>query len=201
MPFAKSAKATPASLCALAAALAATMNLRIRVATDSDRKDICDVHLLAFQGTEAQSVAELASNLLSERSEPATVTLVAEIDGEVVGHVAFSPVYSGTTNKCLGYILAPLAVKPNYHNSGIGSKLVECGIERLSEMGVTLFLVYGDPKYYCRFGFGVEAASSFVPPYALQYPFGWLAILRNQGGVNEQVQLSCVESLRHPALW
>ena len=178
------------------------MNSRIRVATNEDRDHIRDVHLRAFPEEEGRLIAELAGNLLSEESDPTTVTLVAEIDGEVVGHVAFSPVYAGGQKKCLGYILAPLAVKPKYHNSGIGSKLTKDGIARLSEMGINLFLVYGDPDYYGRFGFGAEAASGFVPPYELKYPFGWLAFLRSQGGgVEQPVQLSCVESLRTPELW
>ncbi|MBU1191949.1 MAG: N-acetyltransferase [Gammaproteobacteria bacterium] len=178
------------------------MNIRIRVATNQDRDDIRDIHLQSFPEEEGHLIAEFAGNLLSEESDPATVALVAEMGGEVVGHVAFSPVYGGVNSKCLGYILAPLAVKPRYRNTGIGTKLVEGGIARLSEMGVNLFLVYGDPKYYGRFGFGAEAASNFVPPYELKYPFGWLAILRSQEGSNEQaVQLSCVESLRNPALW
>ena len=178
------------------------MNIHIRDATNQDRDEIRDVHLQAFSKEESRLIAELADSLLNEESYPATVTLVAEIGGEVVGHVAFSPVYAAGQKACLGYILAPLAVKPKCHNTGIGSKLVEGGIARLSEMGINLFLVYGDPRYYSKFGFKAEAASRFVPPYELKYPFGWLAILRSQGGAREQaVQLSCVESLRNPELW
>lgn len=119
-----------------------------------------------------------------------------------MGHVAFSPAYAAVDEKCLGFILAPLAVKPKHHKVGIGSMLVESGMERLSEMGVTMFLVYGDPKYYRRFGFEAEAALDLVSPYELKYPFGWLATLRSKGSSNEKaVQLSCVESLRNPTLW
>lgn len=178
------------------------MNIRIRNATNQDLDEIRDVHLQAFSEEESRLIAELADSLLSQKSEPATINLVAEMDGELVGHVAFSPVYAVGQKACLGYILAPLAVKQKCHNTGIGSKLVERGIARLSETGVNLFLVYGDPRYYGKFGFKAEAASSYVPPYELKYPFGWLAILRSQGGASEQaVQLSCVESLRNPELW
>ena len=178
------------------------MNIRIRSATNQDRDDIHDIYLQAFPESESQLIAELACNLLSEESDPATVTLVAEVDGEVVGHVAFSPVYASATKKCLGYILAPLAVRPKHQKMGIGSKLVKGGIARLSQMGVNLFLVYGDPRYYGRFGFGAEAASNFVAPYELKYQFGWLAIQGSQGSPSEQAtQLSCVESLRNPELW
>lgn len=160
------------------------------------------IHRRAFPEGERDLVAELADNLLSERSEPATLSLVAEKDEKLVGHVAFSPVYDGGSNCCLGYILAPLAVLPTYHNRSIGSTLVESGIARLAETGIDLFLVYGDPQYYGRFGFEQEAALSFVPPYELQYPFGWLALQRNGGRAGEQpVRLACVASLQHPQLW
>jgi len=178
------------------------MNIWIRDARNQDRDDIRDIHRQAFPEGEGDLIAELAGNLLGEESDPPTVTLVAEMAGELVGHVAFSPVYEAADKKCLGYILAPLAVKPRHHNRGIGSKLVEGGMARLSEEGVKLFLVYGDPRFYGRFGFRAEAASNFVPPFELKYPFGWLAIRRGLGDANEKaVQLSCVESLRNPAFW
>ena len=178
------------------------MMIRIRVATSQDRDEIREIYLESFPEDESDLIAELAGNLLSEESNPEPVTLIAELDGEVAGHVAFSPVYASGEDKCLGYILAPLAVKPKYQKRGIGSKLVNGGISRLSERGINLFLVYGDPKYYGRFGFEAETASGFSPPCELQYPFGWLAILRGPGGSGEHtIQVSCVEPLRNPALW
>ena len=178
------------------------MIAHIRVATSGDRDEICDVHLRAFPESENQLVATLAVNLLSEETNPETINLVAEMGGRVVGHIAFSPVTADSNKDWLGYILAPLGVKPEYQKGGIGSQLIEAGIERLSRMGVNTVFVYGDPKYYGRFGFTVEAATKFSPPYELQYPFGWQATVLREGGADEQaVELSCVASLRNPALW
>ena len=95
---------------------------------------------------------------------------------EIVGHVAFSPVFDGASRTCIGYILAPLAVNPAHHKTGIGSMLVKAGMNQLSDAGVDLFFVYGDPKFYERFGFEANTALRFMPPYALAYPFGWLAL-------------------------
>lgn len=178
------------------------MTVHIRVATSQDRDDIRDVYMHAFPEGESQLVAELAVNLLSEETDPETITWVAERASEVVGHIAFSPVMADSETNWLGYILGPLGVKPECQKAGIGSKLVERGIERLSEKGVNVVFVYGDPKYYERFGFRAEAATKFSPPYELKYPFGWQASVLQEGGASEQrAQLSCVASLRDPALW
>ncbi len=176
--------------------------ISIREATNLDRDNIREVHLHAFVGGEEEIIATLASNLLREETSPQTIALVVEIDGTVVGHIAFSPVTFDSSKNLKGYILAPLGVKPEYQNRGIGSKLIESGIEQLIRKGVNVLFVYGDPKYYDKFGFKAETAARYLPPYKLQYPFGWLALALNEGDSAEHtVKVSCVASLRDPALW
>lgn len=178
------------------------MPAHVRMATRLDREDIRDVHLRAFPDSENHLVAALAVDLLDQASDPETIALVAEIDGGIVGHIAFSPARAQTGENWLGYILAPLGVRPEHHNMGIGAQLVHSGMELLSQKMVDAVFVYGDPKYYARFGFSAQAASHFIPPYALAYPFGWQArILRGEGPPGQAVQLTCVPSLRDPALW
>ena len=174
----------------------------IRVATSLDRDDVCDIHLCAFPEGEKQIVSTLAVNLLSEETSPKTISLVAEADDAVVGHIAFSPVTVNNNKSWKGYILAPLGVKPEYQKRRIGSRLIESGMERLSKMGVNVLFVYGDPKYYGKFGFNADLASGYSPPYELQYPFGWLAITLNEGVFTElTVKISCVDPLKDAALW
>ena len=175
---------------------------RIRVATNLDRDDVREVHLCAFSEGEKQMVSTLAVNLLSEETNPETISLVAEADGAVVGHIAFSPVTINNNNSWLGYILAPLGVKPEYQKRQIGSKLIESGIERLSKMGVNVVFVYGDPKYYGKFGFSADVASGYYPPYEIQYPFGWQAIELNKSVFTDSAaRISCVAPLSDPELW
>jgi len=175
---------------------------RVRVATSLDRGDIRDIHLRAFPESENQLVAKMAESLLDEVTDPETITLVAEAVGEVVGHIVFSPVRAATDKHWLGYILAPLGVMPEYQKTGIGSSLVNGGIERLSAKKINVLFVYGDPRYYGRFGFSVEAATPYIPPYELKYPFGWQARLMDATDRHIQpVRLSCVPSLSDPALW
>jgi putative acetyltransferase len=174
----------------------------IRKATHCDREAIYQVYLNAFARSESEDVATLAVNLLNEASSPETIALIAESDGRVAGHVGFSPLTVDNSPDWKGYILAPLGVQPEFQNQQVGTKLVEYGKHLLTECGVDLLFVYGDPEYYGRFGFRTDQASKYVAPYQLEYVFGWQAVLLNGvDSIETQRRLSCVESLRNPNLW
>lgn len=176
--------------------------MRIREATFSDEDAIRGIHLSAFGVDEREIVAKLAVDLLSEGTRPPTIALVAEVGGSAVGHVAFSPVSTGVADGLGVYILAPLAVRPEHQKRGVGSLLVEDGKRQLSEMGVDVLLVYGDPEYYGRFGFSVAAAEGCIPPYDIEHRLGWQGVVLSERGIPESpLQLECVASLRDPALW
>ncbi len=88
-----------------------------------------------------------------------TLSLIAEEDGEVVGHILFSPVTIGSdssTFQALG--LGPLAVSPSHQNRGTGTRLVRDGIERSRAAGHEIVVVLGHPGYYPRFGFAPARA-------------------------------------------
>ena len=88
---------------------------------------------------------------LREKGE-LSLSLVAEDNGQIVGHIAFSPVtVNGESVNWLG--LAPVSVSPEYQGEGIGSKLIREGLAILKKQGVKGFVLLGDPGYYERFGF------------------------------------------------
>jgi putative acetyltransferase len=177
-------------------------HMSIRLATFLDRDDVHGVYWSAFPEGERAIVSQLASNLLSEKTTPQTISLVAETEGAVVGHISFSPVAIENHENVQGYILAPLGVSPDYQKRRIGSGLIENGMQRLLTMGVHILFVYGDPKFYSRFGFSADAADQYTPPYRLQYPFGWQAITLNECTIEESpVKIACVTSLCDPELW
>jgi putative acetyltransferase len=176
--------------------------MNIRTATPKDADAVRCVHLSAFPESERDLVAGLAVDLLNEAVIPPVLALVSERDDGVVGHVAFSPVKTCDTQAHVGYLLAPLAVTPAYQNQGVASLLIEAGIAHLSAWGPGILLVYGDPKFYSRFGFTAGSAALYTPPYELQHAFGWQGMpLGDVEARPSAVGISCVPSLGHPALW
>jgi putative acetyltransferase len=82
------------------------------------------------------------------------MSLVADLDRQVVGHAFFTPLTIETSPPgCRAAALAPLCVLPSFQNKGIGSRLVTEGIERCRTARVDVLAVLGDPKFYGRFGF------------------------------------------------
>jgi putative acetyltransferase len=180
------------------------MSEPIRVATHDDRYAIRALYRAAFPAAENRRIAKLAADLLAAPPETGIISLIAETDKGLSGHVAFSPVSRETaaTDDCLGYIMAPLAVAPEQQKRGVGAALISAGVRQLEEQGVNLLFVYGDPAYYGKFDFDADAAVGYRPPFALEYPFGWqLRVLGEATPENAAVTLTCVDALNDPALW
>lgn len=80
------------------------------------------------------------------------ISLVAEVDGEVVGHIAFSRATVGEATEGW-YLLGPIAVLPGRQRGGIGTQLVDAGLAELRSRGAQGCALVGDPAFYGRFGF------------------------------------------------
>jgi putative acetyltransferase len=120
----------------------------IRAEKETDQHAVYAVNVAAFD-TPSEAILVDA---LRQQAHP-VVSLVAEDDGEFVGHIMFSPVsLSGHPElKVMG--LGPMAVAPGYQRKGIGSALVRAGIKRCGQLGFGAVVVLGHPEYYPRFGF------------------------------------------------
>jgi len=133
------------------------MNIEIRPETGEDYSKITEVNDLAFNQPNEGILIEKLRKTLEFISN---LSLVAEVDGEVVGHILFYPIIinaRNVTHKSLA--LAPMAVLPDYQNKGIGSHLVKAGFKSAVKLGFQSVIVVGHPNYYPRFGF--EQASKF----------------------------------------
>jgi len=152
----------------------------IRKETTSDIEAITQVTIAAFKTLTISNHTEQFIIKALRAAGALTLSLVAEIDGRVVGHVAFSPVIisDGTTG---WYGLGPVSVLPDYQKQGIGKALINKGLSLLKDMGGEGCALVGDPNYYKRFGFknypeliheGIPQEVFLVLPFTEKIPKG-----------------------------
>jgi putative acetyltransferase len=122
------------------------------------------VRLLIESSFGRRDEAELVDNL--RREGAVLLSLVAEVSGEVAGHILFSRMWIENEDGSLPAVaLAPVAVMAAHQRQGIGATLVRNGLDRLRERGERIVVVLGRPEYYSRFGFSAEKASALASPF------------------------------------
>lgn len=126
--------------------------LVIRNESDADIGAIADVTVAAFNTLEISNHTEQFVIEALRAANVLTLSLVAEVDGQVVGHIAFSPIAisDGTSD---WYGLGPVSVLPQYQRKGIGKALVREGLSRLKALNARGCCLVGHPQYYRQFGF------------------------------------------------
>ena len=155
----------------------------IRKETTSDIEAITHVTIAAFKTLPISNQTEQFIIKALRAAAALTVSLVAEIDGHIVGHVAFSPVLISDGTKDW-YGLGPVSVLPEYQKQGIGKSLINEGLSSLKELGGQGCVLVGDPNYYKRFGFknfpeliheGVPQEVFLALPFNEKVPHGTVA--------------------------
>lgn len=143
--------------------------LNIRQEGNSDISSIRYVTEVAFKNAEHSSHTEHWIVDALRRNNQLSISLVAELDGNIVGHVAISPV-SMSTGADEWYGLGPISILPEHQGKGIGSKLVREALSELKARHAQGCVVLGDPNYYGRFGFKVQEGLFYpgVPPEYFQ---------------------------------
>ncbi len=124
----------------------------IRSETDADVSAIAEVTAAAFKTLEISQHTEQFIIAALRAARALSVSLVAEMDGRVIGHIAFSPVTisDGTRN---WYGLGPVSVLPVFQRQGVGKALIREGLSRLKDMNAQGCCLVGHPDYYRKFGF------------------------------------------------
>jgi predicted N-acetyltransferase YhbS len=152
----------------------------IRCETPADARHIAALTARAFAGAPHTSHTEhYIVNALREAGQ-LTVSLVAECAGELIGHVAVSPVsVSDGTKRWFG--LGPVSVLPQEQGRGVGSHLIRTALDVLRARGACGCVVLGEPRFYLRFGFraepdlvlpGVPAEYFLAQSFGASYPRG-----------------------------
>jgi len=147
--------------------------MNIRKEKKSDIKAIFEITKQAFANHPvSQGTEQFIINAL-RKDNALTISLVAEIEGKVVGHIAFSPI-AISDGSCDWYTLGPISVQPKFQRQGIGHALIREGLSQLKSLGAQGCVVVGPPEYYNRFGFKSYPNLSMqgVPQqYVLALPF------------------------------
>ena len=152
----------------------------IRSETAADVSAIDEVTIAAFETLAISNHTEQFIVAALRAADALTVSLVAELNGRVVGHVAFSPVTISDGTKDW-YGLGPVSVLPEYQKQGIGKSLINEGLPLLKQFGGQGCALVGDPNYYKRFGFknfpelvheGIPQEVFLVLPFTEKIPKG-----------------------------
>ncbi|MDO9108301.1 MAG: N-acetyltransferase [Coriobacteriia bacterium] len=168
----------------------------IRTATPADTEALLGVEREAFGGS---SEAELVVALMSSSVFIPELSMVAESEGLIVGHVLFTRAYAGGVPAAL---LAPLAVTPAYQRCGIGGELVCAGLGTALAGGFQLSLVLGHPEYYGRFGYEPAEPYGILPPYPVTPAEAWM-VLEMDMGARERAggTVQVADELMLPEMW
>ena len=136
-------------------------DVSIRPERTTDHGMIRQVNEAAFNGVEE---ADLVESL--RRDGLVLLSLVAELNDRIVGHILFSRMAIDSQSGAIEAVaLAPMAVLPEHQREGIGGKLIQRGLDRLRHLGEQIVIVVGHPEYYPRFGFSAGEARGLESPF------------------------------------
>ena len=134
----------------------------VRPEAAGDRLAIRHVNEAAFGTSEEADLVDVL------RADGAVLlSAVAEVDGQIVGHILFSRMTVETSTGAVpAAALAPMAVMPAHQRRGLGSRLIGYGLDGVRDRGERIVIVLGHPTYYPRFGFSSERARSLEHPFS-----------------------------------
>lgn len=163
-----------------------TPNITIRKEIPKDHNCVIELTAKAFEtmpfseGDEDKLVARLrnAPGFIPELS------LVAELDGLIVGHILFTPlVIDNGQQQFESLVLGPVSVLPEFQKQGIGGKLIRAGHQKAIELGFRSVILIGHPEYYPRFGYKPASTWGIKTHYELPSDDVFMAVELTEGAL------------------
>lgn len=176
--------------------------MHIEEASDLHLEEVLCVERTAF-GNEEE--VELVRDLLRDPTALPRLSLLAFEGERAVGHVLFTSARLEQAPDAVSIaLLAPLAVVPEFQNQGVGGKLIERGIQMLTESGVDLVFVLGHPGYYPRYGFEPAGRLGFAATYPIpdEHADAWMVQALRPGVIGTaRGTVVCADALKKPEYW
>jgi len=150
-----------------------------------EKKDFKSIYEINEQAFKQKNESELIERIRASKNFIPELSLVAEKNGKIVGHILFSKIKIKGEKKYESLILAPLAVQPELQKQGIGKKLITEGLNKARELGFSSVIVVGHKDYYPKFGF--EKASKWNIKCSFKIPDeSFMAIELSIGALSEK---------------
>jgi predicted N-acetyltransferase YhbS len=172
----------------------------IRESGAADVEGILQLHRLAFGRDDEPT---LTAALLRDPTAQPALSLAADIEGRIVGHVLFTALHiADIANPPVCALLAPLAVAPTHQGRGVGRSLIEHGFDLLAGRGAGLVFVLGDPGYYSRSGFGPAMPHGLLAPHPVEPAAAWMVRALTTGLLGQvRGTLHCADALAPAHYW
>lgn len=146
--------------------------------------DACGIRVVNKAAFETEAEADLVDKL--RENDKFLLSLVAEIEGQIVGHILFTPATINYKEEIFDVAgLAPMAVLPQFQKGGVGKALVNKGLFLLRNRDYKAVIVLGHPEYYPRFGF--EPASKYGIIYEHEVPEEAFMVIELKEGVLKNI--------------
>ncbi|MEZ5125839.1 MAG: N-acetyltransferase [Thermoleophilia bacterium] len=173
--------------------------MHVEEAWPCDLEDVLAVERAAFGGCEE---VELVRALLEDATARPVLSLLARQNSRALGHILFTEATIDPAQDVRCAILAPLAVTPEAQGQGVGGKLIDEGVRRLTRAGVGLVFVLGHVDYYPRHGFVPAGEQGLEPPYSVTPREAWMVRpIRPDLLGNVRGTVRCAKALDRPELW
>jgi len=162
--------------------------ITIRKETPEDYAHVIQVTEKAFETLEISEHIEgqLVDKLRKAPSFVDELSLVAELNGQVVGHILFTPIIIDRGEQQFhSLVLAPVSVLPEFQKMGIGGQLISAGHQKAVELGFESAILLGHPEYYPRFGYKPASTWGIKTQIPLPSDDVFMAVELTEGGLSK----------------
>lgn len=160
--------------------------IKIRTETPDDYDGVIELTEKAFETLEISDHNEgrLVDKLRKAPAFIEELSLVAELDGQLVGHILFTPLQiKNVQNSFTSLVLAPVSVLPEFQKQGIGGELILAGHQKAVELGFQSVILIGHPEYYPRFGYRPASTCGIKTHYELPSDDVFMAVELTEGAL------------------